>query len=234
MPINIVMKTYLITGCSSGLGYAMTVKLLNEGNIVIPILRDPAIALDLINTGHGRCHPIIVDLNDPNLYYKVHDKISDKKIDVVMFNAAPNLQSTSLAETSPTEIQRTMNVVVVAHFIIFEAIKPYLVDDATIVAVSSRMGSVTKNANGDFSEIPRPPAYKMAKASLNMLMAIIHDENPSYKCVCFHPGLLQTKMGSMYGMHPNEVSNYMIEFIKNDTNNSFEFIDIETGESLPW
>lgn len=210
----------------------MTIKLLEQGHTVIPILRDPAITIDLIN--RDNCYPILVDLNDPRLGEKIDRIVGDRTIDVVVFNAAPNLNRYTLSDTNEHEIRQTINTIVVSHYIVFQSVLHLLAKDASIVAVSSRMGSITRNASGEFRELPRPPAYKIAKAGLNMLMAIIQDEYPAMKCVSVHPGLMQTKMGSRGGRRADDVANDLIEFIENHENNSLTFNDLETGEQIPW
>jgi NAD(P)-dependent dehydrogenase (short-subunit alcohol dehydrogenase family) len=65
-----------------------------------------------------------------------------------------------------------------------------------IVNVTSRLGSLSAQANGDFSELSTSYAYKISKAAQNMLtVSLAQDLQGRVRCWAVHPGKLATSMG---------------------------------------
>lgn len=229
------MRTYLITGCSSGLGYETTLKLLKDGHTVIPITRDVVSCMKFSTLPN--CFPILEDItNTRQLSVKLEDTLSKlgRTIDVLIFNASPNLSSYKIKDTFVSELQDTLDALIIGHFKIFKNSALYLSPEAKIVVISSRLGSITNNANGNYKHMSRPVAYKIGKAGLNMLLAIIKDENPNMKCVAIHPGLLNTKMGHPLGNDATHTAKQLIDFIDNFESNNVHFVDLTTGGFISW
>lgn len=229
MPINIGMKTYVITGCTSGLGYELTRQLLSAGHRVVPIIRR-------YTEFSGDVYPLVCDITEPNFSEMLYKHLANigGVVDVVVMNAAPYANAFSLNELDREEMNSVFNTTVTSHAECFKACKPFLSDIAKVFGVSSRLGSISKNVGYEFSHLTRPPAYKIAKAALNMLMAIIKDENYRIPCAVVHPGFLNTKMGNAYGMDVTDAAELMIGFMKVFGSQDLKFVNLENGDKLTW
>ncbi|WP_258062022.1 SDR family NAD(P)-dependent oxidoreductase [Arthrobacter sp. ZGTC412] len=65
-----------------------------------------------------------------------------------------------------------------------------------ILNVTSRLGSVSAQANGELSELSTSYAYKISKAAQNMLtVSLAQDLKGRVRCWAVHPGILATAMG---------------------------------------
>ncbi|KAI5475942.1 NAD(P)-binding protein [Pseudohyphozyma bogoriensis] len=84
-------RVFLVTGASSGFGYAMTEEILAQGDIAIATLRTPS-ALDALvekHKDHDRLVVLPLDIKIPEQRQKVFDTIKEKygQLDVVINNA---------------------------------------------------------------------------------------------------------------------------------------------------
>lgn len=227
------MKTYIITGCSSGLGYALTMKLLNLGHTVVPITRNHLTHSELAH--HKNCYPLMIDITSDLYPSKLENHLAYHRltVDCIIFNAAPNIDKYHTATHSfVNDLNSAFKTIVIGHYWTFIAAKKHLNPYPTIVAVSSRLGSVSMQHSGEFNNLIRPPSYKIAKAGLNMLMGILKQENPSIRCLTVHPGLMNTKMGNESGINPMTIADRLIQEIDSPTTDNF--LNLETGEAISW
>lgn len=79
-----------------------------------------------------------------------------------------------------------------------QALLPNLLEasDPLIINVTSRLGSVSAQARGDFSDLATSYAYKISKAAQNMLtVSLAQDLQGQVRAWAIHPGKLATGMG---------------------------------------
>ena len=140
------MKTWLITGASSGLGRIMTERLLARGDRVAATVRRPD-ALDDLGTGHGdRLRIAVVDLTDTNAMRREVDATFAAlgRIDVVVSNAGYGLFGAA-EEVSDAQIERQIATNLTASIQLVRACLPHLRKQGggRIVQVSSEGGQTT-------------------------------------------------------------------------------------------
>ncbi|MDN3584610.1 SDR family NAD(P)-dependent oxidoreductase [Mucilaginibacter flavus] len=180
-------KNAIITGANSGIGLALTHKLLAEGYNVFGTSRSGLIA-DLT---HEHLKVFRVDIMDGELINAAVVEIdaAGLKIDLLVNNAgvAPDVfdeepEISALDETFATNVKGTV--------FFTEAILPLLNHAAQVLFISSNM-SLPKNiaANG--------PAYRMSKAAVNVYAMTLAQrlESRNIRVTPVHPGWVQTRLG---------------------------------------
>ena len=185
--MNDTEKTAVVTGAISGIGLALTQKLLAEGYRVIGTSRSGQIA----------------DFNHPNLTVVTLDVTNDASIaqavaeigqlapsiDVLVNNAGVGSdlgtitpERNALRDTFATNVDGTI--------LFTEPMLPLVRDGGQIVFLSSKMGLVSHAA-------PDSPAYRVSKAAINMYAAILAERvaDRTIGVTPMHPGWVQTRMG---------------------------------------
>lgn len=185
--MNTETKNALVTGANSGIGLALTHKLLAEGYTVFGTSRSGHIT-DLT---HDNLTVIKLDLTDQNSVKASIAAITraERKIDLLINNAgiAPDVFADEPDLPAFTETFTT-NVYGTVFFT--EAALPVLNPGAQVIFISSDM-SLPKNmaSNG--------PAYRMSKAAINVyaMMLAKRLENRNIRVTPIHPGWVQTRLG---------------------------------------
>ena len=128
---------------------------------------------------------------------------------------------------------------------VVETVLPHLADDATIVNVSSGLGSIGRVMNGGFNTLTQDVIYRSTKAALNMTTACCAAElrarapDRGMKVVSIDPGWVNTDMGSRGGtvkppLEPEQVVRGMIDVVANlKPEDSGKFLSWQ-GEEMPW
>lgn len=150
-------KIALITGCSSGLGYALAKAALDRGFHVIATARDPqAIALD-----HPRLHPRALDLSrEPRIAeFAAVIKEEFPHLDLVVNNAGYGLMS-PLLDLNANVLQEQFQTNCIAPVTLLHATFPMLKPGATVVNI----GSVSARLVTPFAG-----SYCASKAALHAL-----------------------------------------------------------------
>ena len=147
------MKTWFITGASSGLGRTMTESLLARGDRVAATVRRPG-ALDELIAKHGdRIRLMVVDLTDTaRLRGEVDAAFAALgRIDVVVSNAAYGLFG-AVEEVSDEQMERQIATNLIAPMQLVRACLPHLrrQGGGRIVQISSEGGQVIYPSFGVF------------------------------------------------------------------------------------
>lgn len=118
------MTTWFITGISRGLGKALAMAALAEGDTVVGTVRSGPLALD---HGKGVLHVLDVDLMDPGAAQSTVTEAFERvgQIDVIVNNAGYGLLGALENATDP-EVENLFAVDVFAPFRIIRAALPYL------------------------------------------------------------------------------------------------------------
>ncbi len=182
-------KIALITGANSGIGNALSKKLIAENYFVIGTSRNGKIE----NISSENLFVVELDLTDQNSIEKANLTIRNKfkGIDLLVNNAGigpdlgkikPDLES--LKSTFET------NVFGLVSFT--ESVLDFVNENGKILNISSIMATFNQVSKVDSA------AYRMSKAALNMytktLSARLKDKNINVNSI--HPGWVQTKLST--------------------------------------
>jgi NAD(P)-dependent dehydrogenase (short-subunit alcohol dehydrogenase family) len=235
------MTGILITGANRGIGLGMVRECLRrESYTVYATCRQPDEAADLhdLKSTHGdRLHIVQLDVTDGDSIAGAVETVRQHTdaLDVLVNNAGVNLpgQQQTFDSMTADKMLSMFRVNVAGPLLVTRAFLDLLKngDDATVVNVSSQMGSLEwKNSGGYYG-------YSPSKAALNMVTRLFAaDLKPhGITSITTHPGWVQTDMGGENAnLTPEESARGMIDLIENTTpanNGGFYRWD---GSEHPW
>lgn len=183
------MKNILITGCSSGLGLALTNYYLENDFKVYGISRNSP-KIENKNFVFKRC-----DLSDlENIKSNLEDFLMQiKNLDIVYLNAGMLGSIKILNELSIKEIKEVLDLNLFANKEILDILSK--IDVNLIIAISS--GASINGSKGW-------GAYSLSKASLNMLINLYSKEMPKTKLLSVAPGVIETPMTDIIRFDVND------------------------------
>lgn len=218
--------TAVVTGGSSGIGFALTQKLLSEGYQVFATSRSG----DIPGIVHPSLTVIPLDITDLSMVQAAAATIADsgRKIDLLVNNAgaAPDVYD---LEPKPEAFTQTFATNVTGLVFFTETLLPHLRQGAQVVMMSSAMGLI-KNAgiNG--------PAYRMSKAAVNMYAVMLAKRlsEKQIRVTSMHPGWVKTKLGGMNAsLTPGESAAVIYAgILNNSTTGQFWNTDINGVETF--
>ncbi|WP_368029208.1 SDR family NAD(P)-dependent oxidoreductase [Arcobacter sp. s6] len=174
-----MQKNILITGCSSGLGLALSHYYLEKGFRVYGISRNKP------------------EINNPNFIHKNFDlsqisKIKDElssyindisQFETVFLNAGMLGKIKILEELSIQEMQEVYNLNVYANKELLDILET--IEVKNILAISSGASKTGYKGWG---------SYSLSKAGVNMLINLYSNEMPNTKLLAVAPGVIKTPM----------------------------------------
>jgi NAD(P)-dependent dehydrogenase (short-subunit alcohol dehydrogenase family) len=183
------MPTVLITGAARGLGLDFTRQYAAKGYRVHACARAPE-ALKAIK---GDIHPHRLEVTDHKAVQALATALAGEAIDVLICNAGiAGRAAGTLGQIDAAVWRETFEINALAPLIMAEAFVPHVARSAEkkLIAVSSRLGSITHNEGGMY-------AYRASKAALNMEWQSLSKDTAAKGliCVVLHPGWVQTDMG---------------------------------------
>ena len=187
-------KTVLLIGASRGLGFAMAAEYLKRGWRVIATARDTSTdkLRRLAEGSDGALEVETVDITNPGQVTNLHDRLGDRRVDVLFVNAGVmNDARETIADVSTEEFVRLMVTNSLSPMRVIEALQGHVQPTGTIGVMSSGQGSVTNNTNGRFE------VYRGSKAALNMFMRSFaaRHANDTRTLLLMAPGWVRTDMG---------------------------------------
>ncbi|RMZ91417.1 hypothetical protein DV736_g1335, partial [Chaetothyriales sp. CBS 134916] len=196
------MASYLITGCSRGIGLELTKLLADSSGVstVFATARSKTPALDsVINSSNGRIHFIPLDVTSDNSVSSavsaVTSRLNGAGLDVLVNNAGIQIPEPS-GSTKMHSLEETLQVNTIAVHRVSSAFLPLLEKGKLkkLLIVSSELGSMT---NKDYFALAPFPSYKISKAATNMLMVqyAIELKPKGFTVFCVSPGWLKTDLG---------------------------------------
>jgi NAD(P)-dependent dehydrogenase (short-subunit alcohol dehydrogenase family) len=232
-------KTILITGASRGLGFCLTKKYLEDGDLVFAGVRDSSAPLLLELKKEYSEKLILVDLEvtDTISVQKAAFTVAQytKSLDIIINNAAIH-NATSFEQLELADIDDCLPVYNVNSLGPLRVVKEFIgfirkSASAKIINISSESGSIgacTREKEFD---------YCMSKAALNMGTKLLANYLRKDKVVVLavHPGWMRTDMGGCNAdLDPYETAYRIVELIKgiNSTDTPI-FID-NKGDAFLW
>ncbi|KAL2820137.1 hypothetical protein BDW59DRAFT_174596 [Aspergillus cavernicola] len=245
------MTSYLITGSSRGIGLELTRQLVNSNKDVTIFASsrssNSAEFRNLLEKHPEQIMFVTLDVTRKESIEKAVERVSAKldgrELDVLINNAGAlslgrveDMQSKDLEEIFRTNVSGVHEVT--------KAMLPLMRRGGKkkILNISSMLGSITNQSQGDQVAIP---SYSISKAALNMLtVAYAHDlEKEGFTVFCVSPGWLKSDMGGQNADLPVKTGvTGVLEILERtgrDGNGRFFNIHVPgweryTGEEIPW
>ncbi|HEX7094719.1 MAG TPA: SDR family oxidoreductase [Acidimicrobiales bacterium] len=183
-------RVALVTGGSQGLGRALAERLVASGWAVVIDARrrerlDDAVAA---LASHGEVVGIAGDVTDPEHRAALVRAVADRGgVDLVVHNASTLGASPlpALDEIDLDVLRRTFEVNVIAPIALQQALRPWLRDGATVVAITSDAAVEAYETWG---------GYGSSKAALEHASRVLAVEQPDVRVLVVDPGDMQTEM----------------------------------------
>jgi len=174
-----MIKNILITGCSSGLGLALTKLYLEKGYKVFGISRRRP-EIENKNFIFKEFDLSKLETIKKELTTFIHDI---KEIDTVFLNAGMLGEIKEITKLSTKEIQEVLNLNVFANKELLDILAEIKTD--TVVGISS---GASKNGSKGWG------SYSLSKSCLNMLLNLYSKEMVNTKLLAIAPGVIETPM----------------------------------------
>ncbi|KAH8587164.1 putative short chain oxidoreductase [Bisporella sp. PMI_857] len=197
------MASYLITGCSRGLGLAMATHLATLpseiGTIFATARKETAALTELAQKSSGRVVFIQLDAADEtsirNAIIAVEKALGGKGLDVLINNAG-KMGFSPEGITSMNDLDSHFTTNVISVHLVTRTFLPLLQKGSLkkVANISTTLGSITLAAHFDFSP---SPAYKVSKAALNMLTIqyALAYKKEEFTIFSISPGWVRTELG---------------------------------------
>jgi NAD(P)-dependent dehydrogenase (short-subunit alcohol dehydrogenase family) len=185
------MPTVLITGAARGLGLDFVKQYGAKGWRVLACARDTeSSALKAVK---GDIHRHELEVTDYPAVNALARKLSGEAIDVLINNAGiAGSEATVFGSINPAVWRQTFEVNALAPLMVAQAFVDHVTrsQERKLIAISSRLGSITHNDGGRY-------AYRASKTALNMEWKSLSQDlaGKGVICVVLHPGWVQTDMG---------------------------------------
>ena len=222
------MTTTLITGANRGIGLALAKAAADAGHTVLATARNPESAADLASTG---ARVLALDVSDPASCDALAAELNGEPIDVLVNNAATFPNRTGLEDVDPDAFEETLRVNVRGPIVVTKALLPNLRAGhrKVIATISSSMGSIANTEQGGSY------AYRISKASVNMMARALAKEFADMTVLAIDPGWVRTDMGgSDASLSPEESASGMLRVIEGTTTAQSGAFLRHDGETLPW
>ncbi|WP_299413874.1 SDR family NAD(P)-dependent oxidoreductase [Acaryochloris sp. IP29b_bin.148] len=194
----------LITGVGQGFGYELARQYAEQKITVFGLVRNRQDAERLQSELSDTFHPIIGDVSDDSVIATIDQELSRHSNSLSMLINNAGISGTAgplLDEISTDEVLKLVNVHCCGAIRCVQASLKFLEksNDATIVNINSRVGSIHNVSSGALDDIPLSYGIRIAKAAQNMFAAGMYRELKDKGIVVYsvHPGRIKTRMGSI-------------------------------------
>ncbi|ARF59160.1 SDR family oxidoreductase [Streptomyces gilvosporeus] len=187
--------TALIVGASRGLGHAMAAEFVDRGWNVVGTVRDTTARTPLhALADHADGHVTIehLDINDPDQLPPLHERLAQRRLDVLFVNAGTtNNEQSPIGAVATADFIDVMVTNALSPMRVIEALEDLVSPTGLIGAMSSGQGSITNNTTGGRE------VYRGSKAALNMLMRSFaaRQGETQRAFVLMAPGWIRTALG---------------------------------------
>lgn len=234
-------RTALVTGAGAGLGLALAAALVRRGTTVLGLVRKPEAAAGLAKATGGTTVPVLGDVTDPAVEGAIAGALARPRpgLDLLVNNAGAAGTGAKLEGLDPGEVLRLVDLHCVGALRCTRAALPALrrSERAVVVNVSSRLGSITRVAAGEFDALGVSYAMRVSKAALNMATACLARELvPDGIAVhAVHPGRIRTRMASAGAdLEPGEAAERFLAWLDALPADATAGYWDTDGHRLPW
>lgn len=217
----------VVTGSNRGIGLALAEQYAQAGAAVTGICRTASPELTKIAT-----HVIDgVDLVKDDDIAHILDQLRQQPPIDLLLNVAGMMHWESLSELDVAMIRHQMEVNAIAPLRLTVALLDHLNDQAKIIVLTSRAGSIADN------EMGHGYGYRMSKAALNMAAKTLAVDLKSRGIAVgiFHPGSVKTPLNKLGGeIEVDEAVQGLVAQIRALTLESSGVFRHQNGTVLPW
>lgn len=231
------MTTVLITGANRGIGLEFARQYLEDGWQVIGCCRRPQQASDLqaLARRYNHLHIYPLDVADHGQVDGLAQQLRNQAIDVLINNAGVygDQPAQGLGQLDYQRWLEVLQINCLGPVKMSEAFLPHVArsQHRLIVALSSKMGSISDNTSGGSI------LYRSSKAALNAAMKSISIDliSQGIGVLIFHPGWVKTDMGGPNALiSPSESVSGMRRIISSfKIADSGSFVDYK-GQPIAW
>ena len=215
------MKTIFITGVNSGLGKALFNHCIESEYFVYGLLRNKEHYNSLAGSLPDNACLILADVSEDAVIISIKNSVQNKPVDLVINNAGIPGEASCLEDVQSDELLRLFNVHCAGALRVTKALEQNLLSSTNgmVINVNSRLGSITRQANGRYKDLTVSYAYRIAKASQNMLTNCLREEfQGKVKFIALHPGKLKTDIAQPNAdLEPTESAKYIIDAWESDS-----------------
>ncbi|MGN5881820.1 MULTISPECIES: SDR family NAD(P)-dependent oxidoreductase [Staphylococcus] len=177
---HLIKKHFVVTGGTSGLGYAITQQLLKKGAQVTLLIRD-----------EQKYHNTHFPTNTHLLDYQICDLAQPEDIKQLAFKQPIDgvIHSAGLGYFKPilehteNEMLETYHINLIHFNLLLQQLKPYFNPHPYIVGISSLAAFSTQTSSGH---------YAASKAGFNQVLNTLRLENPNYHVLVVNAGPIRT------------------------------------------
>jgi benzil reductase ((S)-benzoin forming) len=200
-------KIAVVTGASSGIGYALSLELAGRGVVVVAIARNKEALEKLQEQSPESIHPLVADVTCETGLDAIISKINGQKINYLINCAGIVSPLGPLNDASDAELRKTMETNIIAPMLLTKKLIPFfnLSVDSRILNITSVSGKLALGGAG---------AYCISKAALNMWTSILQIELEQYgiSVTTVIPGEVDTGMQGALRDAPQEAFPLATEF----------------------
>lgn len=191
-------KVAVVSGASSGIGRAVSIKFANEGSIVIAVGRNQGELGSVRTEAHkfdGVVKPHLADVTEPSQMDRLITETIEAhgKIDILV-NAAGIIKNGSIEDTTLDDWDKMMNINLRSMFYLMHKCVPHLIESkGNVVNVSSVTG---------LRAFPNVLAYCVSKAATDQLTrcAALELAPKGVRVNAVNPGVVVTNLHKRGGM----------------------------------
>ena len=229
---NSIQKSYFITGANSGIGFALTKKLLENNNLVFATYRERCDKLLSIKNKNLK----IISCNQECLdeINNIKDFINNIPINILINNTGIwGSQNQDLEDLDYKMFEKTLRINALSSLKFTEVILKNSRKNSfkTIINISSSGGSIKNNNEGNAI------IYRVSKTALNSItknMSLYLKKKYNICCFAIDPGNVKTNLNPKGILDADTCANHIINIINqfNEDLNG-KFIDLLNKE-IPW
>lgn len=232
-------RTAVITGAGRGIGRALVDVLLNRGYKVVAAVRATS-DIPQLAAVDKRVLPVQCDVTKPEAEHVLRTFLEKNvdHVDLLINNAGYGATAYGIEGLNYEELDATLAVHCYGPIRCVRATLPFLrkSQDAAIVNISSRFGSLEWVAQKVVPADQATYAYRIAKAALNMLTSCLSAElsNENIRVLSIDPGKVKTRFGPRDAdVEPSHAAEAIAQTVENNTHTA-TFVHAVSGERVPW
>lgn len=225
----------LITGANRGFGLALARQFAPVANQLFLVVRTSQAKEALLDEFKDAI-VVIADVSDSAYPARLKQALGSSTLDVVINNAGTAAFAPTLAETTTEAMTREFNSHCLGTLHTAQACVDALLSapEPVMFNISSRFGSMSRQAAGMAKTVGCSYSYRAAKAAQNMITLALIDEFPSIDILAVHPGRLLTDIAASDAhLTPEDSALRLKNLYLSGDYKSGAFISLEGG-SFSW